>query len=218
MSGSGRIKLLVGEQEREDGLIKSWPYSSFQYSSVSVVNFRLQNHKISLGSLHRNGQFKRKTDLPDIVLQLGSSQVVVNANDDYHEENINELKNVCFGEAGSSVWKINDRGQSVLTGLMTRFEKGCGGFFTDHANPQRLINLRIISYVQWILGRIKNDPLGKCHPEDHSSSSYGYGRQGRSNGYLNFKQQGMVPKMYLFPSMIFFLLLCQIFFCNMPHL
>ena len=31
----GGINLLLCEQEREDGLIKSWPYSVFQYSSSS---------------------------------------------------------------------------------------------------------------------------------------------------------------------------------------
>ena len=31
VSGRGRIRLLLGEQDREDGLIKSWPFFVFQY-------------------------------------------------------------------------------------------------------------------------------------------------------------------------------------------
>ena len=138
-------------------------------------------------SIHRNGKFRHKTDVPERVLQLGSSQLVVEADDEYHHENINELKNVCFGEAGSSIWKIDHHGRSVLTGLMSRFEKGCGGFFTDHANPQRLINMRISSYVGWIIGNMKNDPAAKCHLEDESSG-YEYGQQGGDNDYFNLKQ------------------------------
>ena len=34
MSGRGKIKLLLGKQERKDGLIKSWAYPVFLYSSL----------------------------------------------------------------------------------------------------------------------------------------------------------------------------------------